>query len=124
MKTNQMIKFGTALCLLGLMAGQGLARNSIANDWRNFYPNSCQTLQDATTNGQSCILCHTAGFGLNPYAQDLLNADLNFAAIESLDSDGDGRTNGEEINVDCSLPGDPVSPVDNDSWGGIKVLFR
>ena len=49
---------------------------------------------------------------------------MDFASIEGDDSDGDGRTNGEEINVDCTLPGDPASPVDQDSWGSLKALFR
>jgi hypothetical protein len=34
------------------------------------------------------------------------------------------RTNGEEINNDCTLPGDPVSPGDLNSSRSIKVLFR
>jgi len=61
---------------------------------------------------------------LNPYGQDFKEADRDFAAIESFDSDGDGRTNGEEILIDCTLPGDAISPADLNSWGNIKALYR
>ncbi len=124
MKLNNLIKFSLVLCLVGITATPALAYTSFGSNWRNFYPDSCQELQDATTNALDCILCHGTEFSLNPYGQDFKEADLNFAAIESFDSDGDGRTNGEEILIDCSLPGDAISPADLNSWGNIKSLFR
>ena len=124
MKTKTVIQFSLVLCLVGLASTQALAFNGIARDWRDFYPDACQELQDATLNANNCVLCHTAGFGLNAYGVDVNDANNDFLSIEDLDSDGDGRTNGEEINLDCSLPGDAVSPADTDTWGGIKVLFR
>lgn len=124
MKLNNLIKFSLVLCLVGLSASGALAYNGIGSAWRAFYPDSCQELQDATTNGQNCVLCHSSGFGLNGYGQDVKDADNDFGSIEGDDSDGDGRTNGEEINDDCTLPGDQASPVDLDSWGSVKVLFR
>ena len=113
------------LCLISVSASQVLAFNFHGSNWRDFYPDACQELQDSTTNQQNCVLCHfTSSKDLNPYGKDFADAEYDLAAIESLDSDNDGRTNGEEINIDCTLPGDPISPVDLDSWGTIKVLFR
>ena len=124
MKLLKLTAFSLILCFVGLSAGQGLAFDDIGADWRANYPDTCPELQDATTIAQNCIMCHTSGFGFNPYGQDLKDNNEDFALIESFDSDGDGRTNGEEINIDCTLPGDPTSPVEFDSWGSIKVLFR
>jgi len=124
MKSNYVIKFSLVLCLVGLASTQALAFNGIARDWRDYYPDSCQDLQGATQSANNCVLCHTGGFNLNAYAQDLKDADLVFADIEDTDSDGDGRTNGEEILIDCTFPGDAVSPADTDTWGNIKALFR
>lgn len=124
MKMTNLIKFSLVLCLVGLSASGALAYNNIGSAWRAFYPDTCQELQDATTNGQDCILCHTASLGFNDYGQAVKDANDDFGSIENDDSDGDGRTNGEEILIDCSLPGDAASPVDLDSWGSVKVLFR
>lgn len=124
MKSNYVVKFSLVLCLVGLASTQALAYNGIGRDWRNNYPDTCQDLQDATQNANDCVLCHTGGFGLNSYAEDLKDANLVFADIEDMDSDGDGRTNGEEILIDCTFPGDMVSPADTDTWGSIKALFR
>lgn len=116
-----------ALCLLlGLMIGAAnpaAAFNGIGRDWRDQYPDVCSTL---TTASQDCSLCHIeGGFDLNPYGSDLANANNNFLAVEALDSDGDGRTNGQEISQDCTLPGDAASvPVRTATWSSIKALFR
>ena len=113
------------LCLLVAFAGDGKAFTSIGLDWQTQYDTACSTLQDAATSAQSCVLCHTSGFGLNSYGSDLNDASLNFAAIEADDSDGDGRTNIQEILEDCKLPGDDLSvPVDGDSWESVKALYR
>ena len=40
-----------------------------------------------------------------------------------VDSDGDGRTNGQEILSDCSAPGDAVSASEAATWSAIKALF-
>ena len=113
------------LCLLGVVAGESLAYTGIGTNWRTEYPAACALLQDATRSTQSCVLCHTAGDGLNGYGSDLAQANLNFAAIEGNDSDGDGRTNLQEILDDCTLPGDNLSvPADQDTWTAVKALFR
>jgi hypothetical protein len=63
----------------------------------------------------SCTLCHQSGsFARNPYGQAYQGSGRNFAAIEILDSDGDGYTNLEEIMA-LSFPGNandiPVQPT-------------
>jgi len=127
MKNRHLATTGTLACLLvALLAGSAMAYNSIGSDWRDQYPDACQTLQDATLNANDCVLCHIAGgFNLNPYGSDLASTGLNFVAIEGFDSDGDDRTNGEEILLDCTFPGDVTSvPVEAETWSAIKVLFR
>lgn len=56
-----------------------------------------------------CTTCHTGtpdADHLNDYALAFRDADHDFAAIEPLDSDGDGSTNIDEINA-RTFPGDP-----------------
>jgi hypothetical protein len=61
---------------------------------------------------QQCALCHTNSIpALNPYGAAYKAAGRSvaaFAAIENLDSDGDGFTNIQEINA-LTFPGDPSS---------------
>ncbi len=57
---------------------------------------------------ESCTLCHTASIpNLNTFGSDYRRLGHNFAAIENLDSDGDGATNLTEINAH-TWPGDPA----------------
>ncbi len=103
-----------------------MAHENIGDDWRTQYPDACQILLDATLEANDCVLCHFAGgSNLNPYGWDLASTGLNFVTIEGFDSDGDGRTNGEEILLDCTFPGDVTSvPVEAETWSGVKALFR
>lgn len=71
------------------------------------------------TRLESCDFCHhtgEAGWPLNSYGLDYNNAGNNrtaFAVIETLDSDGDGYLNIEEIQA-LTMPGDPMdSPAQN-----------
>jgi len=71
------------------------------------------------TRLESCDFCHhtgEAGWPLNQYGLDYNNAGNNrtaFAIIETLDSDGDGYLNIEEIQA-LTMPGDPMdSPAQN-----------
>ncbi|TGC09150.1 PGF-CTERM sorting domain-containing protein [Methanolobus halotolerans] len=61
------------------------------------------------TNGtrlDTCDTCHGSDIeSLNPYGMDYQENDGDLGAIESLDSDGDGYSNEEEINV-LTFPGD------------------
>ena len=114
-----------ALCLLVTIGGESQAYNGIGTSWAAEYPGACQTLQDALADEQDCMLCHTSGFGLNSYGDDLDQANNNFSAIADMDSDGDGRTNLQEILDDCTLPGDGTSvPTESDSWAAVKSLYQ
>ncbi len=107
-----------AFCLLLAPIDDAAAYSGILSDWNTQYPDACEDLQ-----ALSCNLCHGGGFSLNPYGSDLAAAGNDFAAVEATDSDGDGRTNGQEINQDCSAPGDVTSPTEPATWASIKSLF-
>ncbi|MDA8123715.1 MAG: hypothetical protein M0009_00805 [Deltaproteobacteria bacterium] len=71
------------------------------------------TYGTAGTSIASCVLCHPSGGGnnasnLNSYANDYVNSGYSFAAIQNLDSDGDGFTNIAEITA-RTFPGDAAS---------------
>jgi len=100
-------------------------------------PAFCEMYSDAplcTAGTVSCELCHTAPPSFNPYGGDLSAAlgqttsDADFQSrlpsalrdVEPLDSDQDGRTNLEEIEVG-SLPG--VSDDDPGDGRGYDPLF-
>ncbi|WP_370575762.1 PGF-CTERM sorting domain-containing protein [Methanomethylovorans sp.] len=62
------------------------------------------------TKLDACLNCHISSNGggpRNPYGMAYGGSDRDFASIESLDSDGDGFTNLEEINA-LTFPGDPA----------------
>lgn len=115
-----------ACLVITLHTGGAAANDSIAVDWRSQYPDACKTLQDATLEANDCVLCHhPGGNNLNPYGSDLAMVGVNFVVVEGFDSDGDERTNGQEILLDCTLPGDVTSvPVKVETWSAIKALFR
>ena len=78
-------------------------RDGYVGDFRAIYPNSAVKLQ-------SCTLCHTSVPNLNIYGGTFAanlgsSPQTAFRAIESMDSDGDGSTNGQEINAG-SFPAD------------------
>lgn len=60
----------------------------------------------AGTRLNSCKVCHTSPPTLNPYGQAFAKSGFNFAAIERLDSDGDGISNIKEIRA-RRFPGIP-----------------
>lgn len=66
------------------------------------YPNAAASLP-------GCNACHDNPPSLNPFGQAYLANGLALdAALESLDSDGDGFTNGAELNASpATNPGDP-----------------
>jgi hypothetical protein len=114
-KTNAMSTVIKALILTGsiflLVASYALmnTRKAVANsndiaNARSKYPNIVGTRID------SCSLCHTGSIpNLNPYGSAYLANGRNIAAfgsIESVDSDGDGYTNIQEITA-LTFPGDP-----------------
>ncbi len=76
-----------------------LATNSYMSSMRQRYP------RIAGTRLESCSVCHTTAPSLNAYGQAYRSAGRNFAAVEALDSDGDGFTNLNEFNG-LTFPGD------------------
>lgn len=120
MKKAQLALLTLTGCLILSAPSAALATTGWMIVWLNEYPEACQDLVDAA---ESCTLCHGVRSTLNAYSGEMIN--LDFAATEELDSDGDGRTNGQEILEDCTLPGDAGSvSVELDTWGAIKVLYR
>jgi len=89
-----------------LTSTKGLANTPDINNARAKYPNI------VNTGLNSCDLCHTSNIpNLNPYGQAYKDNGRNSAAlgaIESLDSDGDGFTNLQEIMA-LTFPGNPSS---------------
>ncbi len=68
----------------------------------------------------SCDTCHTNGggsarndFGLDVEA-NIVSAAVDWSSVYSLDSDGDGQTNGEELGDPCGIwsTGDPPRSTD------------
>ncbi len=98
----------------GILAGVGFlfaffpaahALSSYLTSFNNTYPAA------SSTQLNSCVLCHLdpAGGGTrNAYGEAFRNSGHSFSAIESLDSDGDGYTNIQEINAG-TFPGDSAS---------------
>lgn len=64
----------------------------------------------------SCMTCHTSESGgaqnMNPYGADFGKHGHDFGGIESLDSDGDGFTNVDEIRAG-TFPGDRSEDPDH-----------
>jgi hypothetical protein len=104
MKIKVSALLGTLLVFL--LIGLAYARSSYMTSFNSRYGTSATVLN-------TCNLCHPGGDtgSYNPYGTDFLDAGSNtaaFAAIENLDSDGDGFTNIVEINA-RTFPGDPSS---------------
>jgi len=123
MKRIQLAAIALAGCMLMFGASTADANSTFRNLWNNTYPDACSTLKSMVSN---CTLCHTSVPNLNPYGSDLVGTTP--LAIEGLDSDGDGYTNGQEIVVDCTAPGnasDHGTVADESvTWSGILALFR
>ena len=101
-------------------AGCASAYDDFIATWRANYPAACNTVYELA---QDCTLCHGGGFSLNPYGADLADHGVNYDVVGLLDSDNDGRTNDEEITIDCSAPGDATSAGDGATWSAVKALF-
>ena len=121
MKSTRIVILALAACMLLVVPNAVQATGDWRDAWIAAYPDVCP---DLTAVANNCSLCHSSVPTLNPYGADM--GSMDFASIEGLDSDGDTFSNGQEINVDCTLPGDGGSsvPAATDTWGDIKVLFR
>jgi len=124
MSKKQSVLLCLSLCLLLVPIGSAQATEGLAAAWRSDYEgweDVCLTVLEAASN---CFLCHSEGSDLNPYGQDILDFGFGWFGLEPEDSDGDGRSNGDEIRIDCTLPGDATSPNESTSWSHVKALFN
>ena len=87
---------------LAIVVGYQLTANAKSDFWVDFN----------TRYGTSapCSTCHVSdsNFNLNDYGADFKDSGRDFAAIEFMDSDGDGADNITEIQAG-TFPGDPTS---------------
>jgi len=120
MKKTLMIIACLSLCMMVFTHSPAQADGGIRDAWLAYYPDVCEDLVSAAN---ACFLCHSSVPSLNPYGEDMADANNDFGAIEGIDSDSDGRTNGTEINIDCSLPGDATSATTTRTWSLIKSLY-
>ena len=98
--------FGLALLLgfSGIVYASSGYLNNATTGFSATYPNASSSLK-------TCTVCHTSTGGsapTNPYGKAYGNNGHSFAAIASLDSDGDGFSNVTEINAGY-FPGDAAS---------------
>jgi hypothetical protein len=104
--------FGVIAVLSAVISGIGFAALSppahSTPDNLNAFNNRYGT---SGTKLDSCLTCHqsqaAAKDNLNPYGKDLNDAKIDFGAIESKDSDGDGVSNIDEIKK-RTFPGNPA----------------
>jgi len=119
-----------ACCLVFTAVGTASAYSSTGDAWVDYY-DACPDLVAA-----DCTACHQNGFDFNAYGealrtridgQGMTNTEA-FLDVESVDSDGDGYSNGQEIVVDCTLPGDASDHgtvgAEDSTWDKIKAIFR
>jgi hypothetical protein len=103
---RKLIATFSSFAMILVVTGLAYGLSSYLSQFKAKYPASAMTI------GMDCTLCHIPPGqslnNLNPYATDLLNSSINFAAIEPLDSDGDGFTNIQEITAG-TYPGDATS---------------
>ena len=121
MKKSLSVLMCLSLGLLLLPASSALATEGMAAIWQlDYSEGACSMVLQAAAD---CSLCHTSVPAVNPYGQDIADSGFGWFVIEPLDSDGDGRTNIEEITNDCSLPGDAASPTEANTWSRIKAIY-
>jgi hypothetical protein len=116
----------TSLLIILVIASLAIAYPSYLTTFNNLYFTEGTILDD-------CGVCHGASTSqVNSYGQSLVdslvthpNLEDALAAIEPIDSDGDGVTNINEIKG-RSLPGDNTSttPVEAATWGQLKRLYK
>jgi len=122
MKTFRTARVLLAITVTVLPSAAVRATDGIATTWQSDYSESaCEMVLAAAAD---CSLCHTSVPALNAYGQDVRDFGYGWFAIEPLDSDGDGRSNREEIVDDCTLPGDATSPFEAASWSQVRALYR
>jgi len=101
---QRIIKLMVVMAIVALGATSAYALPTYLSTFTSTYTAAAATL------GQ-CVLCHIDPMGggpTNPFGTDFAANGHNFAAIQNLDSDGDGYTNIAEINA-LTWPGDATS---------------
>jgi hypothetical protein len=101
---KRIIKLMVVMAIVALGATSAYALPTYLSTFTSTYTAAAATL------GQ-CVLCHIDPMGggpTNPFGTDFAANGHNFAAIQNLDSDGDGYTNIAEINA-LTWPGDATS---------------
>ena len=108
-RTRQWLIVIAAVVMLSLIAmiwlnqdAEVQAKSNFMTSFRNEYPGIAGSQLD------SCAVCHTNIPNVNGYGSDYRSHGHNFAAIELLDSDGDGYSNIQEIQA-LTFPGDASS---------------
>ncbi len=99
-------KITLLMLMLTVIALYGVPSASAYGGYLNAFNQQYNT---SGTKLDSCGVCHVApggGGAVNPYGKAFADTGNSFAAIESLDSDGDGYTNINEIN-NLTFPGNP-----------------
>ncbi|MFQ5876438.1 MAG: hypothetical protein ACE5JH_01915 [Acidobacteriota bacterium] len=94
------------LLALGLGTAAAYGTNAILSGFRQHYPTT--TIPDYTVlvSGDECLDCHSSSKRADPgnaYREDLiatkLDREIDFSAVDSLDSDGDGVLNAIEATL-------------------------
>jgi len=101
------------LIIILLVAVVVLIGAPMASAKPNFLTSFNQHYDTAGTRLDSCATCHN-GEAKNPYGRAYSGSGRDFAAIENLDSDGDGFTNLAEIKA-LNFPGKPDDHPQNTS---------
>lgn len=106
-------RLGVSFLVLGMVITAMATPKHMATFWKT-YP----TTKDKPVGKAKCVACHVKGKELNDYGKDLQREmqarktkDLTveiLRAVEKLDSDKDGASNGDELKAG-TLPGDPKS---------------
>ena len=107
---GRIARLSVVLSVVTLSPGFALATDTYLNAARQRYPRIAGTRLD------TCSLCHSAGSSLNSYGQAFRNSRHDFAAVEPLDTDGDGFTNVAEINA-------LTFPSDRNDWPRSTLYF-
>lgn len=101
--------FGVAVAVFIVLVAQPVvARPTYLTAWQNAYPASTLPARITAANGNACWICHHPSALDNPgncYRLDLGDLIVNqgqtigqaIAAVDAIDSDGDGVANGVEI---------------------------
>jgi hypothetical protein len=91
---------------------------------RKAYLKSFEAAYPKSTMGD-CNLCHAEDYDThNQFAADFAAAGYSFKAIESVDSDGDGLLDAEEVTVYHTNPLDPDTDKDGVKDGREVELGR